>query len=360
MKMNQPRVSVIVRSMARESLATALASLAAQTWPNLEILVVAACGASHPPLEDHAGQHPLQLVASNTRLSRPLAANAGLQAATGDWITFLDDDDEFLPEHIAQLVDATTRANGAGIVHTLAQAVFNDGRRDPFGQPFALVELYSRNFIHLSATLISRSLIESGCRFDPSLDIHEDWDFFLQCAQCTKFYFEPMQSYLWYVDAGSSGTAGGRNHDPERFVRFRDRIYEKWQTKHEALIAQAEPLLQEAAAAAQKEYWSEALAKIEEVLALSFNDPWALNLRAMVERMQGYTAEALATQALATQVRSYDPAFLCNLGQLYLEQGDRQQARACAEQALALQSDYAPGRRLLGQVNRASLQDTAV
>ncbi|MDR0251023.1 MAG: glycosyltransferase [Burkholderiales bacterium] len=358
--MNPPRVSVIVRSMARESLATALASLAAQTWPNLDVLVVAACGSSHPPLEDRVGQHPLRLVASETKLSRPLAANAGLQAATGDWVTFLDDDDEFLPEHIAHLVDATARADGADIVHTLAQAVFNDGRREAFGQPYALIELYTRNFIHLSATLISRPLIESGCRFDPSFDIHEDWDFFLQCAQRTKFYFEPLQSYLWYVDAGSSGTAGGRNHDPERFVRFRDRVYEKWQTKHEALIAKTEPLLQEAAAAAQKKYWSEALAKIEEILALSFNDPWALNLRAMVERMQGHTAEALETQALAAQVRPYDPAFLCNLGQLYLEQDDRQEARVCAERALALQPDYAPGRRLLGQVNRASLQDTAV
>ncbi|MCL2309630.1 MAG: glycosyltransferase [Proteobacteria bacterium] len=358
--MNSPRVSVIVRSMARESLATALASLAAQTWPNLEILVVAACGPSHPPLADHAGAHPLRLVTSETRLPRPQAANTGLQAATGDWITFLDDDDEFLPEHIANLVDASTRADGAGIVHTLAQAVFNDGRREAFGQPFALAELYTRNFIHLSATLISRSLIKAGCRFDPSLDIHEDWDFFLQCAQYTKFYFEPVQSYLWYVDAGSSGTAGGRNHDPERFVRFRDRVYEKWQTKHEELLARTEPLLQEAAAAAQKKDWSEAHTRIGEVLALSFNDPWALNLRAMVERMQGHAVEALETQALATQVRPYDPAFLCNLGQLYLEQDDREEARACAERALALQPDYAPGRRLLGQVNRASLHDTAV
>ncbi|MDR2709871.1 MAG: glycosyltransferase [Burkholderiales bacterium] len=358
--MNSPRVSVIVRSVARESLASALASLAAQTWPNLEILVVAACGPSHPPLENHVGPHPLRLVTSETKLSRPLAANVGVQAATGEWFTFLDDDDEFLPEHIANLVDATTRAGGARVVHSLAQAVFNDGHREPFGQPCALVELYTRNFIHLSATLVSKSLIEAGCHFDPSLDIHEDWDFFLQCAQCTKFYFEPIQSYLWYVDAGSSGTAGGRNHDPDRFVRFRDRVYEKWQAKHEALIAQTEPLLQEAATAAQKEHWSEALAEIEKVLALSFNDPWALNVRAMVERMQGHSAEALATQALATQIRPYDPAFLCNLGQLYLEQDNREEARACAERALTLQPDYPPGRRLLGQVNRASLHDTAV
>ncbi|MCL2871416.1 MAG: glycosyltransferase [Betaproteobacteria bacterium] len=358
--MNSPRVSVIVRSMARESLATALASLAAQTWPNLEILVVAACGPSHPPLEERAGPHSLRLVTSETKLSRPLAANVGVQAATGEWFTFLDDDDEFLPEHIANLVGAASRAEDAGVVHTLAQAVFNDGRRESFGQPCALVELYTRNFIHLSATLVSKSLIAAGCSFDPSLDIHEDWDFFLQCAQRTKFYFEPLQSYLWYVDAGSSGTAGGRNHDPDRFVRFRDRVYEKWQAKYEALVAQTEPLLQEAAAEAQKEQWNEALAGIEKVLALSFNDPWALNLRAMVERMQGHAAEALKTQMLATQVRPYDPAFLCNLGHLYLEQDERVEARACAENALALQPDYAPGRLLLGQINRVALQDAAV
>lgn len=43
-----PPVSVLVRSMGRPVLANALASIAAQTYAALEVVVVAACGDSHP------------------------------------------------------------------------------------------------------------------------------------------------------------------------------------------------------------------------------------------------------------------------------------------------------------------------
>jgi Glycosyltransferases involved in cell wall biogenesis len=358
--MTAPRVSIIIRSMARPGLDTALASLAAQTYPDIEVLVVAASGAEHPPQPETVGAFPLRFIASDKPLSRPEAANLGVQAASGAWFTFLDDDDEFLPEHIAGLIDATARADGAHVVHSLAQAVFADGRRESYGQPAALAELYLRNFIHLSSALISRQLITAGCSFDAALEIHEDWDFLLQCAQHTRFHFEPLQTFLWYVDSGSSGTAGGRNHDPNRFVRFRDIVYDKWRAASEALTARTEPLLQEAANAAQQQHVAQALEKIDEVLAISFNDPWALNMRAMIERMRGDIDAALATQTLATQIRPYDPAFCCNLGQLLLEKGEREQARTMVEHALAAQPDYPPARRLLGQINRASLHDTAV
>jgi tetratricopeptide (TPR) repeat protein len=346
--------------MARPGLSTALASLAAQTYPNIEVLLVAANGKAHPPQPETIGVFPLRFIVPDTPLSRPLAANLGVQEASGAWLTFLDDDDEFLPEHIAGLIDATTRANDAKVVHSLAQAVFTDGQREIYGQPAALAELYSRNFIHLSSALISKQMIASGCLFDAALDIHEDWDFFLQCAQYTPFYFEPLQTFLWYVDNGSSGTVGGRNHDPDRFVRFRDIVYDKWRAASEALTARAEPLLQEAAAAIQQQRFSQALEKIDETLAISFNDPWALNMRAMIERMRGDHDTALATQTLATQIRPYDPAFCCNLAQLLLDQGARTEARSLVERALAAQPDYAPALRLLGQINRASLHDTAV
>ncbi len=355
-----PRVSIIVRSMARPGLATALASLAAQTYPDIEVLIVAASGAAHPSQPETAGAFPLRFIASDKPLSRPEAANLGIQAASGAWLTFLDDDDEFLPEHVAGLMDAVARADGAQVIHSLAQAVFADGRRTNYGQPAALVELYQRNFIHLSSALISKRLIASGCVFDNTLEIHEDWDFLLQCAQHTAFYFEPLQTFLWYVDSGSSGTAGGRNHDSNKFVRFRDIVYDKWRAASEALAERTGALLQQAADAARQQQTALALERINEVLAISFNDPWALNMRAMIERMHGDSDAALATQTLATQIRPYDPAFCCNLGQLLLEKGDRDQARVMVEHAFAAQADYPPAQRLLGQINRESLHDTAV
>lgn len=83
------QVSVIVRSMARPTPGAALASIASPDYPEIEVLVVAALGATHPAVGERCGVHRPGLVVSDVALPRAIAANAGLAAARGDWITFL-------------------------------------------------------------------------------------------------------------------------------------------------------------------------------------------------------------------------------------------------------------------------------
>ncbi|HET9668909.1 MAG TPA: glycosyltransferase family A protein, partial [Casimicrobiaceae bacterium] len=109
-----PLVTIIVRSIGRDSLREALASIGLQDYPRIDVVIVAACGVDdHPPLPASIGPHPLRIVGGDERLSRPRAANAGLDAAAGDWITFLDDDDVLLATHVSGLVAMTYRAGGA-------------------------------------------------------------------------------------------------------------------------------------------------------------------------------------------------------------------------------------------------------
>lgn len=98
------RVSIIVRSMGRPELREALESLAAQTAPDLEVIVVAASGSGHAPPPPRCGRHPVRFVPGEQPRLRPVAANAGLAAASGDFIGLLDDDDLLLPGHVESLV----------------------------------------------------------------------------------------------------------------------------------------------------------------------------------------------------------------------------------------------------------------
>jgi tetratricopeptide (TPR) repeat protein len=342
-----PRVSVIVRSTARPTLERALESIGAQDYPDVEAVVVAASGPGHPAVPAHVGRHRVVFAPSLMHLSRPDAANAGLDAATGDWITFLDDDDTLSPDHVSGLVAATRNAPEALAVYTLARARFADGRTETWGRPYALIQLYERNFIHLSTALFSRTLVARGCRFDPQFEIMQDWDFFLQIAQHTHFHFEPRQTFEWHADAGSSGAGGGANQDDARFVRFRDMIYAKWASAHEALIDSVTAKLQAAQARAQQHDLSGAETLVREVLAMSPNDPFALNMLAMLQRSQGRIADARATLETAVAIRPDDPSFLFNLALLCRATGDIEAARGCCWRALEMDSGFAPASDLL-------------
>jgi tetratricopeptide (TPR) repeat protein len=349
-----PLVSVIVRSMARPTLTAALDSIGAQDYANVEAVVVSASGATHPAVPDQVGRHPVRFVPSAIPLSRPLAANAGIDHAAGTWITFLDDDDTIATDHVSGLVDMLRSAPDAEAAYSLARASFRDGSTETWGQPYALIQLYERNFIHLSTALFARALVLQGCRFDPQFEIMEDWDFFLQIAQHTRFHFEPRMTFQWNADAGESGAGGGRNQNDTRFATHRNRIYAKWAGPRDALVERVGPLLQQVASLAQQGDHAGAEAICRDVLAASPNDPWALNMLAMIRRAVGDLRGARSAQELAVAIRPHDPGFVYNLAVLCRAQGEVEFARRCCERSLALAPGFAPAQRLHAELGAAA------
>lgn len=348
-----PPVSLIVRSSARPTLQAALDSIALQDYPRLEVIVVAASGRDHPELPVRVGAHPLRMVTSDIPLSRPQAANAGLDAARGDWISFLDDDDLLLAGHVAGLAEAQRSAGGARLVYTLALGRFADGHAESWGRPYALSELYERNYIHLSTALFARSLAAEGCRFDEAFEIMQDWDFFLQCAQKTPFHFEPRQTFEWHVDLGSSGTGVGTNQDAARFARFRDAIYAKWSGPRSALAARVKQLLDQATVRLRKRDLAGAESCCREALEASPGDPLALNTLALVCRAGGRIADAELAQERAVAVRPTNPTLLYNLAEIQRDRGNLGGARESLRRAIELAPDFAAAQTLLATLDAA-------
>jgi glycosyltransferase involved in cell wall biosynthesis len=335
-----PKVSVVVRSVGRPTLAAALASIASQGYPSGEVVVVAATGDRHPSIVQRCGPYPIRTVRPRDRLARAAAAAAGVRAASGDWITFLDDDDEMLPGHIEGLVSSAAAMPGARAVSGRAMARFRDGRTQIWGQRFALVELYQRNFVHLSTLLFHRSLVDAGIAFDLSLEMHEDWDFALQIAQLTRFADWPRPTFQWHADAGTSGAGGGANANDEAFARYRDYVYAKWSAQRHALAERCLNRLQHSAHAAASGRLVEAAAAAREVLGFSQNDPDALNMLAMVATRQGDRKAALRHQLTAVEVRPDDPDLRYNLALVRLAGADSGGARAALEDALKLNPSH--------------------
>jgi Glycosyl transferase family 2 len=220
-----PLVSVIVRSMGRPSLGRALASIAGQSYRPLEIVLVDAAG-SGLDLRQHAGI--AVRMAGRTALDRPRAANAGLAAARGAWLVFLDEDDEMAPGHITQLLATATVA---GVPVAYSQTLLSDpvARDRVFGGgPFSREMLLRSNYLSIHSVLFHSSLVRAGARFDESLAMFEDWDFWLQLSRDNRFAFTGEATALYHGSGGESGAGSGANLDRGAAQAHRDRLMRKW------------------------------------------------------------------------------------------------------------------------------------
>ncbi len=225
-----PLVSVLIRSMDRPTLREALDSVALQTYGHIEVVVVSACGQGHSTIGEACGRFPMRLefAPDGIHLSRPHAANLALERAKGQWLIFLDDDDMFAPDHIADLVQAIHQHPLSTAVYAGIRVEDNKGRvAGIFNSPYNQSRLLASNFIPIHALLFSRNLIgEGGARFDENMEVYEDWDFWLQLSCRTSFLHVNKISAIYRGALGNSGLSLTVNENLQR--QGREQLFEKW------------------------------------------------------------------------------------------------------------------------------------
>src|SRR5207237_4177688 len=101
--MSRPLVSAVIPVFNRvRSIGAAIDSALAQDMKELEVLVVD--DGSTDATREVVGGHPdprVRLIARERRGGAAAARNAGIAAAAGDYIAFLDSDDVWLPGKLA-------------------------------------------------------------------------------------------------------------------------------------------------------------------------------------------------------------------------------------------------------------------
>jgi|KBSMisStaDraftv2_1062788.scaffolds.fasta_scaffold32209_3 glycosyltransferase involved in cell wall biosynthesis len=221
-----PLVSVLLRSIDRPELPRALAAIESQTYRPIEIVFVDAA-AKGLTLEGRTAL-PVVLVSPRERLPRSPAMNAAMDAARGQWIIILDEDDSWDSGHVADLV-ALAQSSNAGVVYSQTKLVDNEDRLIRLlGGPFRRELLIRSNYLSINAVLFSRRFIDLGQRYDLSYEIFEDWDFWMQLLQHGDFAYTGNATASYYPAAGSSQGGGGANLDRELALRQRDKLVRKW------------------------------------------------------------------------------------------------------------------------------------
>jgi tetratricopeptide (TPR) repeat protein len=348
--MDEPLVSVLIRSMGRPMLQTAIDSIAAQDYPNIEVTIVAASGAAHPAVAAQCGPFPQHLVGNGNRLPRADAANFGLDSARGDYCVFLDDDDFHDPDHVSGLMTALAANPGMRVAYSRVRVIGADGReRAVFGSLYDRLALHERNYIQIGAALFERGLAAS-CRFDPAVGAYDDWDFWLQCSECTEFAFRDHPSTNWCAESGESGAGDGANFDPAVNETSRDAVQAKWASVRDGLIERLIAFTEAGYAAQQRGDQAHAEQNYLDALRIHPSDPYALNLYAMLLFTRGSVAEASSClrRALGAHPERADVA--CNLARVEMHVGNLTIAQRLLEAVVRREPGNAVATALLSRL----------
>ena len=148
------------------------------------------------------------------------ARNTGIRQARCEWLAFLDDDDEWLPDKLARQMEYVRSHPGASVVHCeenwfrnatpLAQ---KKRHQKPAGDVF--VNCLSLCCISPSALLVHRRVFDSVGLFDETLPVCEDYDMWLRIA--SRYSVHCVRHPLLNKYGGHAGQLSRRYWGMDRF-----------------------------------------------------------------------------------------------------------------------------------------------
>ncbi|MDP8244584.1 MAG: glycosyltransferase family A protein [Candidatus Hinthialibacter antarcticus] len=198
--MTKPFISTIVRTYNRpDRLRECLQTLAAQTFDSFEVVVVNDAGEDvREIVEDELAGVAHHYMCNPVNRGRTANLNIGVNAANGEYVSFVDDDDGVLPHFLQTLADAARPQQLPMVYSDVLNVTF---QQDPHTHEWKRVQeqlIYSfdfekdnfllANYVPINCWLVRKDCFDAVGPFDESLTVYEDWEFLIRLSR--KFNFQ--------------------------------------------------------------------------------------------------------------------------------------------------------------------------
>lgn len=201
-----PLVSVVIPTRNRpDVLERSVRSALRQDGVRVDVVVVD--DGSEPPVAPallaRIGGDRVRVVRHEQSSGVAHARNAGVGAARGEWVAFLDDDDVWAPTKLAQQLaliaaDGAAEAACSGALRVHPDLTPFEVERPPAVHSLSM--LLQRNSVSggASTMVVSRAALGRAGDFDPRLSILADWDMWIRVASVARIVAvtEPLIGYV--------------------------------------------------------------------------------------------------------------------------------------------------------------------
>ena len=211
------KVSIIMAVLNGERyIDQALHSILAQTYKDYELVVVNDGSTDGTPehVKAFLDRIDIKVVHHLVRRGIAVSVNDGIRAASGEYVTFLDHDDVWLPQMLETLTGYLEQHADVGMVHSDFQTIDPDGniieesvaqcreRRRPSGDVFR--ELFLDSFISANSVLIRKECFDRLGGYDEAL-LWGDYHMWLRIARHYRIDYVPkvLAQYRQHTSQGT-------------------------------------------------------------------------------------------------------------------------------------------------------------
>ena len=185
---NNPLISVVIPTYNRpDFLKEAIKTVLNQTYKNLEILVIDdASDVNNQKGINYFGDNRIKYFKNEERKGAPYSRNVGIKKSNGEFIAFLDDDDEWEPNKLEEQLKAFDNSKvGLVVCHSLDKRFGSERISKP---PECITYedlLKSFNLSSTSSYLVRKKVLNKIGYFDLDLPSGQEYDVALRIS---KYY----------------------------------------------------------------------------------------------------------------------------------------------------------------------------
>lgn len=238
-------ISVIITTYKREPsiISRALNSVLAQTYRDIEIIVVDDSPVDYPSrkkvettVKDCQKVNDIEISYIQHERNRGACAarNTGINYAKGEYIAFLDDDDEWLPEKLERQIQVMHSSDAALVYcgrickNDVSGRSVVENTKYYKGNVFTLL-LYSNFIGSTSFPLLKADCLKQVGGFDEKMQSAQDYDVWLRIAENNQIDYVAEPLVIYHEHDGEQITS-----NPQKKISGLERLNEKYKNYLEA------------------------------------------------------------------------------------------------------------------------------